>query len=150
MTTSRSRARRAPCNRALRPTRAYRQISTTTEDANLRLPRAAIDETSFSCVLSIHAPVGISLYGAGESSDTRPLSFRIRTLHYMMPETEEKSPDTDARVSANDRQLSEDDSEPSSRRHSHGLMRRSAILGGALDLIRKPSNGKFKGRHEKL
>ena len=95
-------------------------------------------------------PVGISQYEAGESSDTRPLSFRIRTLHYMMPETEEKSPDTDARASANDWQPSQDDSELSSHRHSHGLMRRPAILGGALDLIRKPSNGKFKGRHEKL
>ena len=34
MTTFRLRARRAPCNRAFRPTRAYHRNSTTSEDAN--------------------------------------------------------------------------------------------------------------------
>src|SRR5262249_2642255 len=34
MTTFRSRARRAPCNRAFHPTRAHRRFSTTTADAN--------------------------------------------------------------------------------------------------------------------
>jgi hypothetical protein len=33
VTTSRSRARRAPSTGAFRPTRAYRRISTTTKDA---------------------------------------------------------------------------------------------------------------------
>jgi RNA polymerase sigma factor (sigma-70 family) len=37
MTTFRSRARRAPCNGAFRPTRAYRRNSTTSEDANTAL-----------------------------------------------------------------------------------------------------------------
>ena len=38
MTTSRSRARRAPSTGAFRPARAYRRISTTSEDANLSRP----------------------------------------------------------------------------------------------------------------
>jgi len=116
----------------------------------LRIPRTATEETSFSCVLSIHAPVGISQYEVGESSDTRPLSFRVRTLHYMMPDTEETSPDVNPTVSAIDRQFSEVDNELSSHSQSYAPIRRPAILSGALDLIRRSSNGNFKGRHKKL
>jgi len=36
VTTRRSRARRAPCHRAFRPTRAYPRFSTTSADANSR------------------------------------------------------------------------------------------------------------------
>jgi len=38
MTTFRSRARRAACDRAFRPTRAHHRNSTTSEDANGVLP----------------------------------------------------------------------------------------------------------------
>src|SRR5262249_676626 len=42
MTTFRSRARWAPSNRAFRPTRAHRRISTTSEDANSRYRRVLL------------------------------------------------------------------------------------------------------------